>query len=145
MKNIRNIGMYFQEYTDLMQRIKELYWEIDEIETQLYTVKCQSYDNSIRGGSSGNDSKDYLIDRKDRLTQKLHKLKNRVEKISNNINNDIEKISDSRHKSIIRNCYLNRYSNEKVSNILGVSISHFYRLKNQAIDEFVKLIVNDSK
>lgn len=143
MKNIRNIGLYFQEYTDLTQRIKELYWEIDEIETQLYTVKCQSYDNSIRGGS-GNDSKDYLIDRKDRLMQKLHKLKNRVEKIGDNINNDIEKLSDARYKSIIRNCYMNRYSNERVSNILGVSISHFYRLKNQAVDEFLKLVVNDS-
>lgn len=127
---------------DIQSRIDE----INELEAGLLSSPKWS-EIKVKGGQPRKVDDVYaqLITMKDAIEQDTNAIINRKMELGHMIN----KLSDPRHRTILRMTYINKmYVDDICDSLGGISSPTYYRLKKQAMKELdsilSKLIVNDS-
>lgn len=129
---------HFDEYNDLEARIKELQFKLTVVENQLYSVRGVSYDAMPKGNTYG-DARLYMISEKDDIVEEISELKKQKQKLYQKHVEEIALIQDSRHRSILRSCYLHKMKNQDVADMLGLSLRRFKEIKREAIENFKEI------
>ena len=127
---------------DIQSRIDE----INELEAGLLSSPKWS-EVKVKGGQPRKIDDVYaqLITMKDAIEQDTNAIINRKMELGRMIN----KLSNPKHRTILRMTYINKmYVDDICDSLGGISLPTYYRLKKQAIKELdsilSKLIVNDS-
>ena len=127
---------------DIQSRIDE----INELEAGLLSSPKWS-EVKVKGGQPRKIDDVYaqLITMKDAIEQDTNAIINRKMELGRMIN----KLSNPRHRTILRMTYINKmYVDDICDSLGGISLPTYYRLKKQAIKELdsilSELIVNDS-
>ena len=135
-----------KELQDLDMDIQSRIDEINELEAGLLSSPKWT-DVKVQGGQARKIDDVYaqLITMKDAIEQDTNAIINRKMELGRMIN----KLSNPRHRTILRMTYINKMYVDDICDSLGsISSPTYYRLKKQAIKELDsilnELIVNDS-
>ena len=135
---------HFEHYNEIKQKIKELFFNLEAVNSQLYGLKAVSYEEKPKGNPL-NDATLYLIDKKDRLEKQIDDLKEKEQELFDLHNQEINKVVNDKKRSILRCLYLYGNSISETAKMLDISVSYLFTLKKEAEEEFKEIIVNSSK
>ena len=135
---------HFEHYNEIKQKIKELYFNLEAVNSQLYGLKAVSYEEKPKGNPL-NDSTLYLIDKKDRLEKQIDDLKEKEQELFDLHNQEINKVVNDKKRSILRCLYLYGNSISETAKMLDISVSYLFTLKKEAEEEFKQKVVNSSE
>lgn len=136
------INKHFYEYDDVLNRINEVQSKIIEIREKIYSVKGIRYDEMPSGSTLPTDITYYLIELEE-LEHELEELKNKRMELRKNHELEIDKLDNTKHRSVLRMHYLMKLDIYKIADTLNLSVSHIRKIKKEASDEFMRL--NDNK
>lgn len=126
---------HFEEYTEILSKIKELYFNLETVNSRLYGVSGVSYEEKTRSTAPNNNTL-YLIAKKDELEKKIAVLNKRREELYQMYICEINKVQDSKYRLILRCWYLHKNSSDEISKMLDITNGHFFKLKRLAVEEF---------
>ena len=135
---------HFEHYNEIKQKIKELYFNLEAVNSQLYGLKAVSYEEKPKGNPL-NDATLYLIDKKDRLEKQIDDLKEKEQELFDLHNQEINKVVNDKKRSILRCLYLYGNSISETAKMLDISVSYLFTLKKEAEEEFKQKVVNSSE
>lgn len=137
---------HFKDYNDIVNRINESLMQIRGYREAM-TLKGISYDAIPKSTTLNADIAFYLGEIEE-IEEKLKELKEKRDILKKKHEQEINKLSDNRYKTIIRMICLEKLPINKVADVLEISVSHTKRLKRKAGEEFLrvnnKLIPNDT-
>ena len=141
---MNTLFQYFKPYKDLKDRIKELKYELEETEKNMYYVNAVSYSDIPKTTRSGNDKMAFMIQEKDDLIKQISELEKQRKSLEESYIKDIYTLNNAKHRTVIRAYYLNGLNVGNIADLLNVSTKHVYKIKREAESEFCKLIQNDT-
>ena len=111
------INKHFYEYDDVLNRINEVQSKIIEIREKIYSVKGIRYDEMPSGSTLPTDITYYLIELEE-LEHELEELKNKKMELRKNHELEIDKLSNTKHRSVLRMHYLMKLDIYKIADTL---------------------------
>lgn len=135
---------HFERYNEVKQKIKELYYNLETVNSQLYGLKAVTYEEKPKGNPL-NDTTLYLIDKKDRIEKQINDLKINEEELYQVHYQEIEKVGNDKKRSILRCLYLYGNTISETAKMLDISVSYLFSLKKEAEEEFKEKVVNKSR
>lgn len=126
---------HFSKYNDILNRINELYVKIMLIKEKMHSIKGISFNNLPKSNGIVLDTSYYLSEIEE-IESDIEELKKSKNALIKKYDEEISKLDDDRHKSIIRMLYIEKMTIYNVSCVLEISVSHARKLKRMAIDEF---------
>lgn len=137
---------HFKEYNEIINRINESLMQIRGYKEAM-TLKGISYSAIPKSTSLNADIAFYLGEIAE-IEENIKELKEKRDALKKKHEQEINKLSDNRYKTIIRMIYLEKLPINKVADVLEISVSHTKKLKRKAVEEFLrvnnKLIPNDT-
>lgn len=137
------INKHFYEYDDILNRISEVQLKMIEIRENIYSVKGIRYDELPKGSTLPTDITYYLIELEE-LEKELEALSNKKLELRKKHELEIERLENTKHRSVLRMHYLMKLDIYKIAESLNVSVSYTRKLKRYASNSFIQML-NDSK
>lgn len=137
---------HFLEYTETLERIKELHSKIAILKEAIYSVKGVSYDDVLKTqGSSGADI-GYYIAEIDELEEELEILQEKKKKLKAKHLIEIGRVKNWKYRKLLRLLYIDNRSLNEAAVEMQKSSSHCRKLKAKAISDFFReMSENDIK
>ena len=126
---------HFKAYNDILNRIRIRNIQLARLKDDWYSISGTKYDEmKIKGGKMPD------------IADQLHKIVEREEELRALINYrdelrkihelEIDKITDSTKKAILKLYYLDECSIKEIASAIKKSVSHTKKLKGEAVKEF---------
>lgn len=133
---------HFMEYNDILNRISEVQAKIIEIKENIYSIKGISYDDVPRGKNGAVDIL-YFLAEIEELEKELKELLDKKNLLRKKHEKEIDKLSNSKHRSVLRMYYLMKFDVYRIADTLKITKNHVHKIKREATKEF--MILNECK
>ena len=135
---------HFMEYNDILNKINEIQAKITDVKETMCTVRGISFDDVPKGTGGGLDIV-YFLAEIEELEIELYALEQKKNELRKKHEEEIDKLKNNKHKSILRMAYIHRLDKYKIADTLNISIGYYAQLKGEAKKEFILTILNNSK
>lgn len=132
---------HFKTYNELLDKIRSKNMELIKMKEDWYNLTGVSYDDIKIKSSKTFDIADQLhniVEKEKELTAII----NYKEELKRVHENEINKIDDSKKRTVLKLFYLDGCSIKQIAYCLGKSEGHVKKLKRWAVDEFISLNIN---
>jgi hypothetical protein len=127
----------YRKYRSSIRRLEKKIYLLDE---RIKSVKTPNYSATPRGGTP--ITVEDLIADKLELEERLERFKAKAQKAKREILSELDELEDDRYSELLETYYIDCIPFETISENMGYTERHIYRLFNEAISALVQMSTN---
>lgn len=146
-----NIHEYFKEYNDKYFEMKDKFIELKEAQRDFYSLSGTKFTDMPKMKRNSNFEYEDQIMRIDKLREDYNKLEKEYLVLKNHHREEINKMKNSKHRTIMTLSFLEKKNLKNIAIILNknygldYSIEYLRKLKSKAVKEFEEVILFHKK